>query len=177
MFTQKKKILIKTITLFICIFVSYSFASYLSYIAGMDFSPLPDKRPTKYGQIIDWGCSQCDANPYYRNSLRLLVEGSSVIVKFRVTQSYEKAVLAVTHLSSYGEGLPGNGTSPVTIKVNGSTVTSGFCPASYHNGGHGYFTDLWDITPYLKTGVNTIKWVADDLSTHYWLQRFIIAGK
>ncbi len=80
--------------------------------------------------------------------------------------------LKVTHLSAYSAMVPGNGRSPVTIRVNGSIVVADYDPASNHGGSHDWVTDSWTITP--NDGDNTLSWTAGNLYTHYWIQKIEI---
>ena len=138
-------------------------------LAFADFSGFPDNNVKT--NCFDIRALGWDNNPYYKHSLRLLYEGSKLKCKFSLDRIPSKAFLIVEHLSSYSEGCPNNGYSPVTIKLNGEIIVSNFSPKS-----HSMITDTWNITPFLKKGENQISWVAGDLCTHYWIKKWKIVG-
>ncbi len=140
----------------------------------LDFTPLPHAEPREYGKIINWHTNGCDNNPYYKNSIRFLYEGSTLTADFEIASNCENAELIVVHLSSYSKECPGSGFSPITIKINEKVLVENFDPAEHHNYEHGYVTDRWNVGKYLRKGKNTITWIANELCTHYWLQKFIL---
>ena len=112
-------------------------------------------------------------NTTYGDSWRILSSGGGFTGSFTVSSSGQYT-LQVTHLSSASSGAPGGGYSPVTIRVNGSTVVSNYDPAENHGGSHGMVTDTWAINA--NAGSNTIQWTAGNLYTHYWIQRIELQG-
>lgn len=76
--------------------------------------------------------------------------------------------LVVDHTSSASSGCQGGGYSPVTIRVNGTTVANCWDPAANNGGTHGSAIDEWTIN--LNAGANTIEWTACNLCTHYWIR-------
>jgi prepilin-type N-terminal cleavage/methylation domain-containing protein len=80
--------------------------------------------------------------------------------------------LKVTHLSAYSAMAPGNGYSPVTIRINSGVIVSNYDPASNHGGSHDWVTDTWVINA--NNGNNTLSWTAENLYTHYWIQKIEI---
>jgi serine/threonine protein kinase len=83
--------------------------------------------------------------------------------------------LVVTHLTSYEPSCPGNGYSPVTIRVNSAPVVTDYDPAANHGGTHGMVTDRWPIVAH--AGQNTLQWSERTGCTHYWIQRIEIGSK
>ncbi|MEF8837281.1 MAG: hypothetical protein V5A87_05450 [Candidatus Bipolaricaulota bacterium] len=80
----------------------------------------------------------------------------------------------MNHLSSKSDNCRGNGYSPVTISINGEPLVRNYDVAQNHGGSHGYETDSWRISSYLRQGMNQIKWKAQNLCSHYWIKRFEI---
>lgn len=76
--------------------------------------------------------------------------------------------LVVDHTSSAYDRCPGGGYSPVTIRVNGTTVAECWDPAANNGGTHGSAIDEWTI--HLNPGANTMEWAACNLCTHYWIR-------
>ena len=83
--------------------------------------------------------------------------------------------LVVTHLTSYEPSCPGNGYSPVTIRVNSAPVATDYDPAANHGGTHGMVTDKWPIVAH--AGQNTLQWSEGTGCTHYWIQRIEIGSE
>jgi|GEM_PF-6453213 len=140
---------------------------------SLDFSRYPDGPALRRG-IESWESSGTDNNPYYENSLRLLYQGSTLSAEFYLDHKPQRAKLEVTHLSSKSGSCRGNGYSPVTISINGSSLVRNYDVAQHHDGSHGYETDGWDVSSYLHQGPNKIKWKAGNLCTHYWIKKFEI---
>lgn len=111
-------------------------------------------------------------NSSYGNSWRFFSRDSSFTCQF-VAETDSRAFVRVQHLSSYDEGSPAKGSSPVTIRCNDAIVAENFDPASHHGGSHDYVSDGWEIQ--LRSGVNTLEWHAGALTTAYWIQQIEVS--
>jgi hypothetical protein len=107
-------------------------------------------------------------NAYYGNNWRLTSPGAAFSVTFSSPVAGECEMLA-HHLTSSSASCQGDGYAPVSIYANGVPIVTDFDVAVAHNGTHGYAEDTWKIN--VVEGLNTIRWVAGSLCTHYWLQR------
>lgn len=99
-------------------------------LAYIDFSAFPEENATGKN-CVSYGGHSYDKNSYYRNSLRLLHQGSELICKFEMDWIPMNAKLLITHLSSYFKGCRNNGYSTVTIRVNLRVIVSNFSPQSH----------------------------------------------
>lgn len=136
----------------------------------VDFSGFPQGPPRLQG-IGGISSRGTDKNPHYKRSMRFLKPGAMLQANFLVGGAPDHARLTVVHLSSYSKSCPGDGYSPVTIFVNDRPVVEDHSPPS-----HGYIQESWDISSLLKArAINTIRFEAGDMCTHYWLQSFSIA--
>lgn len=135
------------------------------------FESFPSGDPDLDGLSID-EANGVDKNPAYKNSMRFLGDGASLVCSFYVREIPQSARLRVTHLSSYSKNCQNDGWSPVTISVNGNTVVRSHSPSS-----HGYMEEYWQVEDYLQKGDNTIRFACDNICTHYWLQKFSIIGR
>ena len=111
-------------------------------------------------------------NTDYGSSWRMLsAENSYFLSFFNLTEIPPAVVLSMTHLSSYGDNVPGNGYSPIDIYINNNIFLENYDVALAHAGSHGYETDQWQIADYLVTGDNIIYiQYGDNPYTHYWIQ-------
>lgn len=111
-------------------------------------------------------------NYYYGESWVMYIPGEShFVIKFETPQNFEKAILRVTHLSSYSSLAKGEGYSPINVKINGLAFLKFYDVAENHNGSHAFETDEWNITRYLKTGENIIIWeLSYNAQTNYWIK-------
>lgn len=149
------------------------FPTFAADTVYLDFSDYPGGSADS-AAIIDWKSSGTDQNPYYEHSLRLLYPSSTLQARFFLDTDPNSAQLIVTHLSSQCEACRGNGYSPMTITINGKVVFSNYDVAQHHDGSHDYQTDRWQIARYLQQGINTVKWRAENLCSHYWIKNFKI---
>ena len=135
-----------------------------------NFENFPDGDPLLDGISID-AARYVDKNPYYKKSLRFLQDGAYLVASFSITKLPRSAKLNVVHLSSSEASCRNGGWAPITISLNDRTVVADHSPSS-----HGYMTESWDVTEFLKEGRNYIKFYFDNSCTHYWLQKFEIEG-
>lgn len=118
-------------------------------------------------------------NSSYGYSWLMLNPGSSYLQgTFNLDAIPSGALLKLTHLSSYAEGVPGNGYSPVDIIINGNMVENNYDVAEAHGGSHSYETDVWQVKNFLHIGSNTLRIEFEDnpwAYTHYWIQSVAVS--
>lgn len=113
-------------------------------------------------------------NWYYEDNWLIYYDGGGFTATFDYPHD-TNMVLSITHLTSASSRCPGNGYSPVTIKVNDVNVVSGYDPAENHDGTHGYVTDELEIP--VQSGTNLIEITSGDLCTNYWIQSLEIRDR
>jgi len=91
-----------------------------SRIVYCDFSQMPDGNV--FTNCTDLEAKGCDKNPYYKNSLRFLTEGSVLVASFNVSETKNKMELLFEHLSSSSQAAKNGGYLPMTVKINGNAV-------------------------------------------------------
>ena len=97
---------------------------------------------------------------------------SNVEVVFNLGSVPSRSFMSLIHLTSYNEGSPGGGYSPIDVYVNGTCILDNYDVAQTH-GDHDWHMDNWQIESYLKTGQNTIRIEFEDdpwATTHYWIR-------
>ncbi len=137
----------------------------------LDFTPFPDGEAISGGIALE-SARGADRNPYYRESLRLLNDNSYLEASFEVRGMPRDAALTLRHLSSASSEAYNGGWSPVSVYVNGSAVVRDHSPDE-----HGMMEETWDLGELLQPGRNTIRIQAEDLQTHYWVQRIEVAWR
>jgi hypothetical protein len=107
-------------------------------------------------------------NQHYGNNWRIEADGGGFTATFSVAQAGPYR-LRVRHATSFSQSCPNQGYAPVTIQLNGTNVVSQYDVAAHHANSYWYENDYWLVQA--AAGLNTLEWMADDLCTHYWIQR------
>ncbi len=134
--------------------------------ASLDFSEYPN------GPALREGVKSWDAHGWRKGAgcLVLLRSGSflEVVVDLHTAAN---AVLSLTHRSGYAPGCTNHGYAPISISVNGSSVTHAYVPSSA-----GLTADSWDIGHLLRHGENRIRITAGSLCSVYELRRLEVSA-
>ncbi|MCK4600463.1 hypothetical protein KAU37_11720, partial [Candidatus Bipolaricaulota bacterium] len=83
--------------------------------------------------------------------------------------------LAIAHRSAYAPGCANSGFAPVSLTINGSTLTQYYSPPAGVLGSTGFTTDRWDVTSWLTPGRNRVRITTGTLCSVYEVQRLEIS--
>jgi hypothetical protein len=137
----------------------------------VDFSNFPSGSAIRQGlatwQAQDWsGGARC---------LQLVHTGGYLEVVVDLPENVSTARLAITHRSAYAPGCANSGFAPVTITINGATLTQYYSPPAGVPGSTGFTTDHWDVTGWLVPGRNRVRITTGTLCSVYEVQRLEIS--
>ena len=141
-----------------------------NFIVSADFSPHPE--PPLLRGVTLVARRGADDNPAYGHSLRLTAGGARLEPTFELAEVPDGATLVVKHLSSRALACRNEGWSPVTITLNERIVVANHAPAAFS-----FLTERFRIADHAVAGTNRIAFEANELCSHYWLERFAIAGR
>lgn len=135
-------------------------------IAFADFSHFPDGKVIS--NCFNFEAKGCDRNPHYGGKMRFLGEGATMQADFFVLSGYyNKVKIRLKHLSARSDNARYGGYAPVTLKANDRVI---FTEKSPRN--HTPEWETFDITEAVKSGKNELAIAANEIQTHYWLERF-----
>jgi hypothetical protein len=83
--------------------------------------------------------------------------------------------LAITHRSAYAPGCTNSGFAPITITINGSTLTQYYSPPAGVPGSTDFTADRWDVTGWRVPGRNRVRITVGNLCSVYEVQRLEIS--
>ena len=107
--------------------------------------------------------------------LQLVRAGGYLEVVVDLPENVSTARLAITHRSAYAPGCANSGFAPVSLTINGSTLTQYYSPPAGVPGSAGFTTDRWDVTGWFVPGSNRVRITTDNLCSVYEVQRFEIS--
>jgi hypothetical protein len=107
--------------------------------------------------------------------LQLVRTGGYLEVVVDLPENVSTARLAITHRSAYAPGCANSGFAPVTITINGSTLTQYYSPPAGVPRSTGFTTDRWDVTGWLVPGRNRVRITTGTLCSVYEVQRLEIS--
>jgi len=107
--------------------------------------------------------------------LQLVRTGGYLEVVVDLPENVSTARLAITHRSTYAPGCANSGFAPVSLTINGSTLTQYYSPPAGVPGSTGFTTDHWDVTGWFVPGGNRVRITTDNLCSVYEVQRLEIS--
>ena len=139
--------------------------------AYVDFSDLPSGNPIRQGlnawQAQGWnGGARC---------MQLVRAGAYLEVTVEIPENVSTAGLTIEHRSAYAPGCANNGFAPVTLTINGTTLTQHYAPPAVGPWSTGFTADRWDLTRWLSPGRNRIRITAENLCSVYEINRLELA--
>lgn len=135
----------------------------------LDFSTFPEGAPVQRN-ATDWNARGWSKGV---GCLRLLYSGASVWWTFRLDEAPADAQLAMVHRSAYASDCPMSGSAPITIVVNGHTITYDYAPLPLDTA-DGWSTDVWPLSALLREGNNRVRIIAGPLCSVYELRKMAI---
>jgi hypothetical protein len=137
----------------------------------VDFSKFPNGSAIRQGlatwQAQGWsGGARC---------LQLIRTGGYLEVVVDIPENVSTARLAITHRSAYAPGCANSGFAPVSLTINGSTLTQYYSPPAGVSGSTGFRTDRWDVIGWLVPGRNRVRITAENLCSVYEINRLELA--
>lgn len=131
-------------------------------LASLDFSQYAHGGAVS-NNIVSWNTDDWTKGA---GCLILLRSGAFLEVVIDVRATSTNATLSLTHRSGYAPGCQDYGYAPVSITVNGRTVTYSYVPSS-----SGLATNSWEIGQWLRLGANRIRITAGSLCSVYEIRR------
>ena len=139
--------------------------------AYVDFSNFPSGRAIRQ-DLVSW---QAQGWSDGARCLQLVRTGGYLEVVVDLPENVSTVRLAITHRSAYAPGCANSGSAPVTITINGSTLTQYYSPPAGVPGSDGFITDRWDVAGWLVPGRNCVRITARNLCSVYKVQRIEIS--
>jgi hypothetical protein len=138
----------------------------------VDFSNFPSGSAIRHG-LVAWQAQGWSSGA---RCLQLVRAGAYLEVVIDLPVNISTARLAITHRSAYAPGCANSGFAPVTITINGSTLTQYYySPPAGVPGSIGFTTDRWDVIGWLTPGRNRVRITTGNLCSVYEVQRFEIS--
>lgn len=137
----------------------------------VDFSNFPSGSAIRQG-LVAWQAQGWSGGA---RCLQLVRTSGYLEVVVDLLENVSKARLAITHRSAYAPGCANSGFAPVSLTINGSTLTQYYSPPAGVPGSASFTTDHWDVTGWLVPGRNRVRITAGTLCSVYEVQRLEIA--
>jgi hypothetical protein len=137
----------------------------------VDFSNFPSGSAVRH-DIAAWQAQGWSGGA---RCLQLVRAGGYLEVVVDLPENVSTARLAITHRSAYAPGCANSGFAPVSLTINGSTLTQYYSPPAGVPGSDGFTADRWDVTSWLVPGRNRVRITAGNLCSVYEVQRLEIS--
>jgi len=137
----------------------------------VDFSDFPSGSAVRQ-DLVAWQAQGWSGGA---RCLQLVRTGGYLEVVVDLPENVSTARLAIAHRSAYAPGCANSGFAPVTITINGSTLTQYYSPPAGVPGSTGFTTDRWDVTGWLTPGRNRVRITTGTLCSVYEVQRLEIS--
>jgi hypothetical protein len=137
----------------------------------VDFSNFPSGNAIRQ-DLVAWQAQGWSGGA---RCLQLVRTGGYLEVVVDLLENVSTARLAITHRSAYAPGCANSGFAPVTITINGATLTQHYSPPAGVPGSAAFTTDRWDVTGWLTPGRNRVRITTGTLCSVYEVQRLEIS--
>jgi hypothetical protein len=137
----------------------------------VDFSNFPSGSASRQG-LAAWQAQGWSSGA---RCLQLVRASGYLEVVVDLPENVSTACLAITHRSAYAPGCANSGFAPMSLTINGSTLTQYYSPPAGVPGSASFTTDRWEVTDWLTPGRNRVRITAGTLCSVYEVQRFEIS--